>query len=163
MALPLCWSAAKLSGKGCASLGTSREKTLSLSGDLERGKLERVPALAAELVRLKVDVIVTDGSNQPAEPRKQLLRFPLSWPRMSIRFGRGIVASLARPGGNITGLANLAPELSGKQLELLKETVSRLCACRLRDFQHPEHRTNVKRDGTCSRGTRSEGSILGRT
>ena len=59
-------------------------------------------------------------------PRKQLLRFPLSWRNDSDPVGNGFVASLARPGGNITGLATLTPELSGKRLELLKEIVPQL-------------------------------------
>ena len=82
--------------------------------------------LAAELVRLKVDIIVTPVGQRPVPPRKQLLRFPLSWRKDSDPVGSGFVASLARPGGNITGLSNLAPEISGKRLELLKEIVPKL-------------------------------------
>jgi hypothetical protein len=63
---------------------------------------------------------------QPAEPRKQLLRFPLSWPRMSIRLGEALSPALRDLAVIFTGLSNFAPELSGKRLELLKETVSRL-------------------------------------
>ena len=59
-------------------------------------------------------------------PRKQLLRFPLSWRRIPILLASGFVASLARPGGNITGLSTLGPEISGKRLELLKEIVPKL-------------------------------------
>ena len=59
-------------------------------------------------------------------PRKQLIRFPLSWRNDTDPVGNGFVASLARPGGNITGLSSLAPELSGKRLELLKEIVPKL-------------------------------------
>ncbi len=83
--------------------------------------------LAAELVRLKVDVIVTSWSDsQPVPPRKRRRRFPSSWHRMAILLRSGFVASLARPGGNITGLSTLAPEISGKRLELLKEIVPKL-------------------------------------
>ena len=63
---------------------------------------------------------------QPVPPRKQRTRSPLSWRRIVDPVGNGFVASLARPGGNITGLSTLAPELSGKRLELLKEIVPRL-------------------------------------
>ncbi|HEY3304492.1 MAG TPA: ABC transporter substrate-binding protein [Candidatus Binatia bacterium] len=63
---------------------------------------------------------------QPVPPRKQLLRFPLSWRRIVILLETGSSPVFARPGGNITGLSTLAPEISGKQLELLKETVPRL-------------------------------------
>ena len=74
--------------------------------------------------------------------------------------GNGFVTSLARPGGNITGLSALAPELSGKQLELLKEILPRLS--RVAVFgtsEQPGQRTNVKRGEACRRGVRSEASI----
>ena len=63
---------------------------------------------------------------QPVPPRQQLLIFPSSWRLFGDPVGDGIVASLARPGGNITGLSSVAPELSGKRLELLKEIVPKL-------------------------------------
>ena len=86
----------------------------------------RVPGLAAELVRLKVDVIVTAGplSTRPAEGATKTI--PIVMAQDDDPVGNGFVASLARPGGNITGLASLSPELSGKQLELLKEIVPKL-------------------------------------
>jgi putative ABC transport system substrate-binding protein len=90
------------------------------------GKFDRLPALAAELVRLKVDVIVTAGSIPTRSAKEATVTIPIVMGQDSDPVGNGFVASLARPGGNITGLATLAPELSGKQLELLKETVPRL-------------------------------------
>ena len=90
------------------------------------GEAGRVPGLAAELVRLKVDVIVTAGplSTRPAEVATKTI--PIVMAQDDDPVGNGFVESLARPGGNITGLASLSPELSGKQLELLKEIVPKL-------------------------------------
>ena len=112
--------------EGLRKLGYIEGKNIVIEWRSGEGKAERVPALAAELVRLKVDVIVTDGSNSTRRAKEATSTIPIVMAQDVDPVGRGIVASLARPGGNITGLANLAPELSGKQLELLKETVSRL-------------------------------------
>jgi putative ABC transport system substrate-binding protein len=90
------------------------------------GKFDRLPGLAAELVRLKVDIIVTAGP-QATRPAKQATStIPIVMGQDPDPVGNGFVADLARPAGNITGLATFAPELSGKQLELLKEMVPKL-------------------------------------
>jgi ABC-type uncharacterized transport system substrate-binding protein len=112
--------------QGLRELGYIEGKNIVIEWRSGEGKLELVPALAAELVRLKVDVIVTDGSNSTRRAKEATPTIPIVMAQDVDPVGRGIVASLARPGGNITGLSNLAPELSGKRLELLKETVSRL-------------------------------------
>ena len=90
------------------------------------GKLDRLPALAAELVRLKVDVIVTGGPAATRAAKEATATIPIVMAQDNDPVGNGFVASLARPGGNITGLSTLAPELSGKRLELLKEIVPKL-------------------------------------
>jgi len=90
------------------------------------GKLDRLPALAAELVRLKVDIIVTGGPLPTRAAKEATTTIPIVMTQDPDPVGDGFVASLARPGGNITGLATLAPELSGKRLELLKETIPKL-------------------------------------
>jgi ABC-type uncharacterized transport system substrate-binding protein len=90
------------------------------------GKLDRIPALAAELVRLKVDIIVSSGPPSTRAAKKATATIPIVMGFDNDPVGNGFVASLARPGGNITGLASLAPELSGKRLELLKETIPKL-------------------------------------
>src|SRR5262245_14497110 len=87
---------------------------------------DRLPALAAELVRLKVDVIVSNGSETTGYAKEATVTIPIVMAQDRDPVGTGFVASLARPGGNITGLSRLAPELSGKQVELLKEIVPRL-------------------------------------
>ena len=112
--------------QGLRELGYIEGKNIIIEWRSGEGKSERVPGLAAELVRLKVDVIVTDGSNSTRRAKEATSTIPIVMTQDVDPVGRGIVASLARPGGNITGLSNLAPELSGKRLELLKETVPKL-------------------------------------
>ena len=112
--------------QGLRELGYIEGKNIIIEWRSGEGKSERVPELAAELVRLKVDVIVTDGSNSTRRAKEATSTIPIVMTQDVDPVGRGIVASLARPGGNITGLSNLAPELSGKRLELLKETVPKL-------------------------------------
>ena len=88
------------------------------------GKLERLPALAAELVALKVDVIFVGGGTRVALAAKQATRtIPIVFTAAGDPVESGLVTSLARPGGNVTGLSSLGPELVGKRLELLKQAV----------------------------------------
>ena len=101
-------------------------KNIVIEWRYAEGKFDRLPALAAELVRLKVDTIVTAGP-QATRPAKQATStIPIVMAQDPDPVGNGFVASLALPDGNITGLATFAPELSGKQLELLKEIVPKL-------------------------------------
>jgi putative ABC transport system substrate-binding protein len=90
------------------------------------GKADRLPALAAEIVRLNVDIIITGGPTSNRAAKQATSTIPIVMGYDNDPVGNGFVASLARPGGNITGLSTLAPEISGKQLELLTETVPRL-------------------------------------
>jgi putative ABC transport system substrate-binding protein len=90
------------------------------------GKRDRLPALAAELVRLNMDVIVTGGPLPTRVTRDATSTIPIVMTQVNDPVGNGFVASLARPSGNITGLSTLAPEISGKQLELLKEILPSL-------------------------------------
>jgi putative ABC transport system substrate-binding protein len=92
------------------------------------GKRERFPELAAELVRLKVDIIVAAGGDLLVRPIKNATK---TIPIVMIGQGldpvaEGLVESLARPGGNVTGLTNLGPELAGKRLDLFKEAVPKI-------------------------------------
>ena len=93
---------------------------------MQRENSTALPALAAELVRLKVDAIVTSGPTATGAAKEATATIPIVMTFDDDPVGSGFVASLARPGGNITGLSTLAPEISGKQLELLKEIVPRL-------------------------------------
>jgi putative ABC transport system substrate-binding protein len=97
-------------------------KNIAIEYRYADGKLDRMRELAAELVRLKVDVIVTTSSAPTRVAKEETVTTPIVMLQDNDPVGNGFVASLARPGGNITGLAALDPELSGKRLELLKET-----------------------------------------
>jgi len=90
------------------------------------GKFDRLPALAAELVRLKVAVIVTSGGAPTRRAKEATSTIPIVMTNDPDPVGDGFVASLARPGGNITGLSTFVPELSGKRLEILREVVPKL-------------------------------------
>ena len=87
---------------------------------------ERLPELAEELVRLNVDVILTPGTLAVQAAKQATTTIPIIFPGVADPVAFGFVASLARPGGNITGLTNYSPELSGKRVELLKEALPRI-------------------------------------
>ena len=103
-----------------------RGKNIVIEQQWAEGKLDRLPALAAELVRLKVDLIVSAGPTVTRAAKQANVTIPIVMAFDDDPVGSGFIASLARPGGNITGLSALSPDLSGKQLELLKEIVPRL-------------------------------------
>ena len=89
-------------------------------------KLDRLPALAEELVRLKVDVLVTPGTPGALALKKATQTIPIVFTDVTDPVATGLVDSLARPGGNITGFTSIETALAGKRLELLKETVPKL-------------------------------------
>jgi putative ABC transport system substrate-binding protein len=106
---------------GLRELGYVEGKNLQLELRWGEGKLERLPALAAELVGAKVDIIVAVTSPSVAAARQATRTIPIVMPLSSDPVGNGLVASLAHPGGNITGLSQMAPELGEKRIQLLKE------------------------------------------
>ena len=112
--------------QGLRELGYAEGKDFVIEYRSADGKVDRLNEFAAELVRLKVDVIVTRGPPSTRAAKTTTATIPIVMTNDPDPVGNGFVASLARPGGNITGLSSLAPEVSGKQLELLKETVPRL-------------------------------------
>jgi len=102
------------------------------------GRFDRLPPAAAELVRLKVNVLVANTTNAALAAKNATGAIPIFFIGVSDPIEAGLVQSLARPGGNITGLTNIAPVLSGKRLELLKETVPKLARVAvLWDLQNP--------------------------
>ena len=110
--------------QGLRDLGYVEGRNLVIEDRDAEGKVERHPALAAELVALKVDVIVVAGSTLTAQTAKQATStLPIVFIAVGDPVGSGLVTSLARPGGNATGLSTLAPELVGKCLEQLKQAV----------------------------------------
>jgi putative tryptophan/tyrosine transport system substrate-binding protein len=112
--------------QGLRELGYVEEKNIIVDYRYGEGKADRERELAAELARLKVDVIVTGGPAATRATKEATSTIPIVMAQDNDPVGNGFVASLARPGGNITGLATLAPEISGKRLELLKEIVPKL-------------------------------------
>jgi putative ABC transport system substrate-binding protein len=112
--------------QGLRELGYVEGKNIVIEWRFAEGKPDRLPMLAAELVGLKGAVIVTGGSDPTRAARAATATIPIVMTQDPDPVGNGFVASLARPGGNITGLSNLGPELSGKRLELLKEVVPKL-------------------------------------
>ena len=109
---------------------------------------------------LKVDVIVTGGSGGTRAAKEATATIPIVMSQDPDPIGNGFVASLARPGGNITGLSNLGPELSGKRLELLKEVVPKLTRVVVFGTStFPGNPQMLREDGTHRRGARSEASI----
>jgi putative tryptophan/tyrosine transport system substrate-binding protein len=112
--------------QGLRELGYVEGKNIVIEWRSADGKRERGPALAEELVRLKVDVLVTGGAGATRPAKDATKTIPIVMAQDDDPVGNGHVASLARPGGNITGLSSLGAELSGKRLELLKEIVPKL-------------------------------------
>ena len=111
---------------GLRELGYIEGKNIVIEWRFAEGKLDRLPALAAELVRLHVDVIVTAGPTSTRLFKEATSTIPIVMTNEADPVGTGFVASLARPGGNMTGLSTLAPELNGKRIELLKEIIPKL-------------------------------------
>jgi putative ABC transport system substrate-binding protein len=112
--------------QGLRELGYEEGKNIVIEWRYSEGKLDRLPTLAAELVRLKVDIIVSGGPTPTGFLKEATTTIPIVMAFHTDPVGTGLVASLARPGGNITGLSVLSPELGGKRLELLKEIVPKL-------------------------------------
>jgi putative tryptophan/tyrosine transport system substrate-binding protein len=112
--------------QGLRELGYVEGKNILIEWRYAEGKVDRLPSLAAQLVHLKVDLIVTAASPPTRAAKELTSTIPIVMAFDDDPVGSGFVASLARPGGNITGLSSLALEIGGKQLELLKEIIPRL-------------------------------------
>ena len=117
-------------------------RALSWSPGGPRTEYDRVPALAADLVRLKVDVIVTGGGLETRVVQQATRTIPIVMSVVNDPVGSGLVASLARPGGNVTGLTIMGPDLAGKQLQLLKEVVPKLSRVAL--LTNPENPASAR-------------------
>jgi putative tryptophan/tyrosine transport system substrate-binding protein len=112
--------------QGLRELGYVEGKNIAVEYRSAEGKVDRLPELAAELVRLKVDCIVTAGENPTRAAKQATSTIPIITTTVSEPVDLGFVRSLARPGGNITGLTTYSTELAGKRLELLKEIILKL-------------------------------------
>jgi putative ABC transport system substrate-binding protein len=117
--------------RGLRELGYVEGQSIALEVRWTEGRLERLPELVAEVVRLNVDVLVVGSTPGGLAAKKATTTIPIVIVAVGDPVGNGLVASLARPGGNLTGLSLLTPELQGKRLQLLKEVlpkVSRVAA-----------------------------------
>jgi putative tryptophan/tyrosine transport system substrate-binding protein len=112
--------------QGMRDLGYIEGKNIALVYRTAEGRRERYSDISAELVRLKVDVVVTDVTSAALALKKATSTVPIVMTSSTDPVGTGLVASLARPGGNVTGLTNVGGEIGGKLLELLKEVTPRL-------------------------------------
>ena len=104
-------------------LGYIENRTVAIEYRWTEGRNERYAAMAAELIGMKADIIVALGTPAIVAARKATAVIPIVFPIASDPVGDGLVASLARPGGNVTGLSNQQPELAGKRLEILREVI----------------------------------------
>ena len=107
--------------RGLRELGYVEGRNLTIEFRWAEGNAARLPALAAELAKLKVDVIVSEGTSATIAARRTTTTIPIVFSVAGDPVGTGLVSSLARPGGNVTGLTDIAPEMAGKRLELLRE------------------------------------------
>ena len=111
---------------------------------MAEGKAERLPALAAELLRLQVAIIVTSSTAAVKTAKQATTEIPIVVASAGDLVGEGIVASLARPGGNITGLTAIAPDLSGKRLAILKESIPKATRFAVMWHRNPNDEKEVK-------------------
>jgi putative tryptophan/tyrosine transport system substrate-binding protein len=109
-----------------SKLGWIEGKTVAIEYRFAEQKLERLPELAAELVRLKVDLIVASGGPTPLAAKKTTSTIPIVMTSVTDPVGAGLIASLARPGGNVTGNSGLADELNTKRLKILRDAIPKL-------------------------------------
>jgi len=112
--------------EGLRDLGYVDGKTIAIEYRYTEGKSDRLPELAAELVRLKVDLIVTETGVAALRAKDATQTIPIVMEGSADAVTQGLVASLARPGGNVTGLTDLSPAVGGKRLQLLAEVVPKL-------------------------------------
>jgi putative ABC transport system substrate-binding protein len=123
--------------QGLRELGYVEGQNIAIEYRFGEGRPERLPPLAAELVRLKVDVIVATSPPAPEAAKQATSTIPIVFAVTADPVAEGLVASIARPGGNITGLTSISPELVGKQLELLKEVAPKIS--RVAVLQNPSN------------------------
>ena len=140
-------------------LGYVEGKNLLLDARSAEGRSERFPAMAADLVRLDPDVIVAGGGVPSVRAAmKATSTIPIVFPSSNDPVGEGLVKSLTRPGGNVTGHSNLGFEISAKRVQLLKEMLPRLRRVAL--FQDPTMRTGIDQVGAARRAADSLGIEL---
>jgi putative ABC transport system substrate-binding protein len=146
--------------EGLRQLGYVEGQNVVIERRFSEGKAERLPDLAAELVRLKVDVIVAAAITAD-EAKRATSTIPIVMTNHADPLGNRLVTSLARPGGNVTGLSTLSPDLVGKQLQLLKEAVRRLSRVAvLSNPTHPGHPRSLRETEVAARSLKVRLQIL---
>jgi ABC-type uncharacterized transport system substrate-binding protein len=147
--------------RGLHELGYVEGQNIAIEYRFSEGKYERLPGLAAELVRLKVDVIVASSPPATEAAKQATSTIPIVFTVSGDPVADGFVASLARPGGNLTGLATISPELVGKQLEMLKTVAPKVS--RVAVLQNPSnqgHRPTLRRAEDAARTLEVQLQIL---
>jgi putative tryptophan/tyrosine transport system substrate-binding protein len=124
--------------QGLHELGHVEGKNIDIEYRYAEGKTERLPDLAAELVRLKVDVILVRATGEALAVKETTNTIPIIMLNVGNPMAAGLIASLARPGGNITGLTQMTPEVGGKRLELLKEVVPKMSRLAVLTMSRPD-------------------------
>ncbi|HWZ74570.1 MAG TPA: ABC transporter substrate-binding protein [Casimicrobiaceae bacterium] len=128
--------------EGLRELGWVEGQNIVIEARYADGNIDRVPALVTELIRLKVDIIVTTSSGTTWAAKSATQSIPIVMAASANALGEGLITSLAHPGGNITGMTFLAgPEIAGKQLQLLKEVAPG--ASRVAVLTNPTNRSHV--------------------
>lgn len=127
--------------QGLRELGYIEGQSIAVEYRFASGQIERYPGLTAELVRLKVDVIVASATPQALAAKQATSSIPIVFVLVADAVGAGLITNFARPGGNITGLTSSSAELGGKRLELLKQMVPK--ASRVAVLYNPTDRSNV--------------------
>jgi putative ABC transport system substrate-binding protein len=123
--------------QGLRELGYVEGQNIAIESRWTEGKDDRLPALAADLVRSKVDIIVAETGAATRAAQQATRTIPIVMSLVNDPVGSGLVASLARPGGNVTGLTIMSPDLVGKQFELLKAVVPKVSRVAL--LRHPDN------------------------
>jgi len=138
---------------GMRELGYTEGKNVVIEYLHADGNQDRLPGVMAEIIRRQTDVLVTGGSQATRAAKEGTATIPIVMAQDNDPLGAGFVASLARPGGNVTGLANLTAELSGKQLELLKEILPKLSRLAVfSDETEPGNPRSLKETETAAKG-----------
>jgi putative ABC transport system substrate-binding protein len=136
---------------GFRDLGYEEGRSIVIEYRWAEGRYERFPALIAELIAAKVDVIVTAGTPASLAVKRATSSIPLVMVAVGDPVGTGLVSSLARPGGNLTGLSSIAPDLEGKRLELLREVVPTLSQVALFfNSLNPFHAVSLRQANTAA-------------
>ena len=146
--------------QGLQDLGYVEEKNIAFEFRASGGKPERNVELAADLVRLKVDVIVAEGAGAIRAAKDATSTIPIMMSEVNDPIALGFVASLAHPGGNITGISNLSPELSGKRLELITEVIPKVSRVALLAYRGVAMRTSIEETELAARSLRLQLQLL---